>query len=182
MAMLPVLLNMVDDIYASLDNSAHGQLGGDIPLLFVPQSRGANCRQRCSGKRGCGLKQQNQQWKPTTEDFQVALNVKSFSPEEISVKVKGREVLVEGKHEEKKDDHGFVSRQFTRRYILPEPYDPDTIATYLDTEGKMTIKALKPKPAVEETQERIIPIERVQIEEKKSAEAPQNEQIEAKLD
>lgn len=180
MAMLPVLLNMVDDIYASLDNSSHGQLGGDIPLLFVPQTRGSACRQRCPGNRAFGL---TQQWKPTSDDFQVALNVKSFSPEEISVKVKGREVIVEGKHEERKDDHGFVSRQFTRRYVLPEPYDPDTIATYLDAEGKMTIKALKPKPAVEENQERIIQIERVPIEQKKPVEAAgQNGNSEAKLD
>lgn len=181
MSMLPVLLNMVDDIYASLDNSSHGQLGGEIPLLFVPQSRGAPCRQRCGGNRGnrgCGFKQQ---WKPTTEDFQVALNVKSFSPEEISVKVKGREVIVEGKHEEKKDDYGFVSRQFTRRYVLPEEYDPDTIATYLDAEGKMTIKALKPKPVVEESQERIIHIERVPTEPLAPA-AQNSDTIEAKLD
>lgn len=158
MSLLPVILNMVDDIYDSLDNSARGHLGGDIPLLFVPQTRGA-LRERYYPRN-----QHLTKWKPTADDFQVALNVKSFKPEEVSVKVKGREIIVEGKHEERQDDHGYVSRQFTRRYVLPEPFDPDTVATYLDGTGKMTIKALKPKPVEDEKKERVIPIERVPAE------------------
>lgn len=158
MSLLPVILDMVDDMYTTLDSSK-GHFG-EIPLLFVPQPRGALTRRDTSMK----------EWKPTTDDFQAVLNVKSFRPEEVSVKVKGREIIVEGKHEERHDEQGlcFVSRQFSRRYILPEEFDPDTVATYLDSKGKMTIKALKPKPVEEEKNERIIPIERVPIEKEKA--------------
>ncbi|CRK94009.1 CLUMA_CG007534, isoform A [Clunio marinus] len=87
--------------------------------------------------------------------------MKNFQPEEISVKVKDREILIEGKHEEREDEFGIVSRQFNRRYILPEEFDLDTVSTLLNTEGKMTIKAVKLQPAVDNN-ERIIPIQRVE--------------------
>jgi HSP20 family molecular chaperone IbpA len=92
-------------------------------------------------------------------DFSIALDVASFQPEEISVRVKDRDIIVEARHEERQDEHGYVARQFTRRYKLPDEYDPDTVSTYLHADGKMTIKALKPKPA--EAHERIIPVQRV---------------------
>ena len=57
----------------------------------------------------------------TTEDdkFKVTLDVKHFSPEELTVKTVGNYVEIRGKHEEKKDDHGVVSRDFTRKYTIP---------------------------------------------------------------
>uniref|UniRef100_A0A0K8WH18 Protein lethal(2)essential for life n=1 Tax=Bactrocera latifrons TaxID=174628 RepID=A0A0K8WH18_BACLA len=53
------------------------------------------------------------------EKFEVILDVQQFTPNEITVKVTDKFVLVEGKHEERQDEHGFVSRQFSRRYLLP---------------------------------------------------------------
>lgn len=53
------------------------------------------------------------------EKFEVILDVQQFTPSEITVKVTDKFVLVEGKHEERQDEHGFVSRQFSRRYMLP---------------------------------------------------------------
>lgn len=54
-----------------------------------------------------------------SEKFEVILDVQQFLPEEINVKIVDKFVVVEGKHEEKQDEHGFVSRQFSRRYNLP---------------------------------------------------------------
>lgn len=65
-------------------------------------------------------------------------------------------VLIKGKHEERDDEHGLLSRQLTRRFVLPQEFDADTISTYLKAEGKMTIKAVKSKPQVDETKERVI--------------------------
>lgn len=56
------------------------------------------------------------------EKFEVILDVQQFLPEEINVKIVDKFVVVEGKHEEKQDEHGFVSRQFSRRYNLPSEY------------------------------------------------------------
>lgn len=54
--------------------------------------------------------------------FQVILDVQQFAPNEITVKTTDKCIIVEGKHEEKADEHGFISRQFTRRYQLPRKY------------------------------------------------------------
>lgn len=244
MALLPVLLDMVDEIYSNLDNPE--KTFGDIPLLFVPHGRRGDreCPRRkehhghgeghghrhhgpgghkhdghghkhkgghssdeekqdqgrCRRKEGhssdeeergqgrCRRKERFARFaelrkghcpypafgrcqrfggrcgpckKTTSDDFKVAFDVKSFNPEEISVKVKGREILVDGKHDERADEHGFVSRHFTRRYIVPDEYDIETVATYLDSDGKMTITASKPKPVIDTSNERVIPIERV---------------------
>lgn len=147
--MLPVLLDMMDEIYGGMDQS---QAPSHYPLLFLQQRPGGGHGLRRHG--GWGLV-------PSSNDFTVTLDVKNFKPEEIEVKVKDREIIIEGKHEERRDNHGFVSRQFSRRYLLPEEFDPDTIATYLTAEGKMTVKAEKPKPQIDQTQARVIPIQRM---------------------
>lgn len=168
MSLLPVLLDIVEDMQESLDNASRGNNIGDIPLLFVPQT--SRCgfgtqQRRCAReqwrtrKGACHMK--NCYKSKEEEDFQVAINMKSFKPDEISVKVKESEIIVDAKHEEREDEHGFVSRHFTRRYILPKQFDSETISTSIDDEGIMKIKALKLKPVENEKKERIIPIERV---------------------
>jgi crystallin, alpha B len=44
------------------------------------------------------------------DKFQIILDVQQFTPEEITVKTNDKFIIVEGKHEEKQDEHGFVSR------------------------------------------------------------------------
>lgn len=56
------------------------------------------------------------------DKFQVILDVQQFIPNEITVKTTDKFIIVEGKHEEKQDEHGFVSRQFQRRYMLPRKF------------------------------------------------------------
>ncbi|MCQ9140756.1 small heat shock protein, partial [Bacillus amyloliquefaciens] len=88
--------------------------------------------------------------------FQVNLDVQHFAPEEISVKTADGYIVVEGKHEEKKDQHGFVSRQFTRRYALPEGCNPDTVESKLSSDGVLSIIAPRVAPA--DKTERTVPI------------------------
>ncbi|XP_018793665.1 PREDICTED: protein lethal(2)essential for life [Bactrocera latifrons] len=91
------------------------------------------------------------------EKFEVILDVQQFTPNEITVKVTDKFVLVEGKHEERQDEHGFVSRQFSRRYLLPNDINPDNVTSSLSSDGLLTITApMKklPPPATE----RVVPI------------------------
>ena len=161
MAFLPILMDFVDEINSNLDDPKAFSAG--IPLFL--DSQGMRFHQRPMGhkKNGCPrtCSRGNCVAKPSSDDYQVRIDVKSFKPEEITVKVKGREILVEGKHEERQDEFGFVSQQFSRRYILPEEFDADTVSTFLSADGKMTIKALKPQPAIVEPTERVIPIQGV---------------------
>ncbi|XP_018564524.1 heat shock protein 23-like [Anoplophora glabripennis] len=82
---------------------------------------------------------------PLEEDkFKINLNVQHFKPDEISVKVvEERIVIVEGRHEEKKDDQGYVSRHFTRTYELPQNYDLKKIKSTLSSDGVLIITVPK---------------------------------------
>ena len=52
--------------------------------------------------------------------FEVNMNVSQYSPEELEVKVVEDKLIVTGKHEEKRDEHGTVASEFTRQFMIPE--------------------------------------------------------------
>lgn len=93
--------------------------------------------------------------KSDKDKFQVNLDVQHFAPEEVTVKVIDNYVVVEGEHEERKDEHGFISRQFKRRYAIPEDCNPEAVESKLSSDGVLTITA--PKKALERG-ERLVPI------------------------
>lgn len=96
--------------------------------------------------------------KAEKDKFQVTLDVQHFAPEEITVKTAEGFLVVEGKHEEKRDEHGYVSRQFVRRYALPEGCELDKVESKLSSDGVLTVVApRKVKDAVKG--ERVVPIE-----------------------
>ncbi|XP_066998532.2 alpha-crystallin A chain [Anabrus simplex] len=94
------------------------------------------------------------------DKFKVNVDVQHFKPEEITVKVKGNTVTVEGKHEERPDEHGYISRQFERRYTLPDEIDPDGVATKLSSDGVLTIEGPKKPHSSRSSDERIISVAR----------------------
>jgi crystallin, alpha B len=110
------------------------------------------------GDESClpGSEQQHQVNSNDPKKFEVKLDVSHFTPSEIAVKVVENSLLVEGKHEEKQDKHGYVSRQFTRRYILDDDIDVEKMASSLSSDGKLTIHA--PKKLQVGENELIIPI------------------------
>ncbi|EFA00665.1 Protein lethal(2)essential for life-like Protein [Tribolium castaneum] len=89
------------------------------------------------------------------DKFQVSLDVQQFTPEEITVKASDDTITIEGKHEEKEDEHGFISRHFIRKYKLPEGHDISQVTSKLSTDGVLTITAPKSE---EKIKERNIPI------------------------
>lgn len=84
------------------------------------------------------------------------LDVSHFSPEEITVKTVDRCVSVSAKHQERMDEHGFVSREFTRRYQLPEDALPESVSSTLSADGVLTVTA--PKRPQLSANERLVPI------------------------
>lgn len=87
--------------------------------------------------------------------FQINLDVQHFAPEEITVKTCDGFVVVEGKHEEKRDEHGWVSRQFRRRYELPTGCSAESVQSRLSSDGVLTVTAPLPTQAPDE---RVVPI------------------------
>lgn len=107
------------------------------------------------------------------KNFKVNLDVQQFKPEEVSVKVVDGYVVVDGKHEERSDEHGYISRQFTRRYKVPDTVDTAAIKSTLSSDGVLTIGA--PKKVVESVKgER--PIQIVQTNQP-SVKASQNKAV-----
>lgn len=110
------------------------------------------------------------------DKFHVELDVQQFKPEEINVKVVDNYIVVEGKHEEKQDDHGIISRHFVRKYLVPEQCDAEKAASSLSSDGVLTITAPRKPEAIEEKKEKVIKIEHtgkpaIEKEEKKAAAA-----------
>ncbi len=118
-----------------------------------------------------------------SDKFEVKLDVIHFRPEEITVKTVDKDLIVEGKHGERRDENGFVSRQFTRRYEMPEDIDLERMTSSLSADGKLSIEA----PIKQSLpKERVIPITFVDKSEKtiensedgkESKESDQNEKV-----
>merc|ERR1712080_276223 len=59
--------------------------------------------------------------KDEPDKFEVSLDASQYRPDELSVNVADGVVSIEGKHEEKSEDgRKMVSRQFSRKYTLPQ--------------------------------------------------------------
>jgi len=88
--------------------------------------------------------------------FGVQMDVSQYRPEEIDVKVSNENdangqpayLIVSGKHEEQQDEHGHVSRSFTRRYSLPTDVDAHQLACNLSDTGVLTLQAPRMQPAL----------------------------------
>ncbi|XP_045770151.1 protein lethal(2)essential for life-like [Maniola jurtina] len=95
--------------------------------------------------------------KQDKDKYQVNLDVQHFAPDDITVKTADGFLVVEAKHEERRDEHGYVARGFTRRYKLPEGIVEDSVMCKLSSDGVLTITASLKAPSAA-TNERVVPI------------------------
>uniref|UniRef100_A0A2K5QV19 SHSP domain-containing protein n=1 Tax=Cebus imitator TaxID=2715852 RepID=A0A2K5QV19_CEBIM len=79
----------------------------------------------------------------TADRWRVSLDFNHFASEELMVKTK------DCVHEERQDEHGFISRCFTRKYTLPAGVDPTQVSSSLSPEGTLTVEAPMPKTATQ---------------------------------
>ncbi|XP_019521539.1 PREDICTED: alpha-crystallin A chain isoform X2 [Hipposideros armiger] len=125
------------------------------------------------------------------DKFVIFLDVKHFSPEDLTVKVQEDFVEIHGKHSERQvrlltpldgsqepslklewsvgsqDDHGYISREFHRRYRLPSNVDQAALSCSLSADGMLTFSGPKVPSGMDAGHsERTIPVSR---EEKPSS-------------
>ncbi|XP_026184466.1 alpha-crystallin B chain-like [Mastacembelus armatus] len=81
--------------------------------------------------------------------FVIYLDVKHFSPEELSVNISDDFITIHAKHEDRQDDHGFVSREFLRKYRLPAGVSGADVTSSLSHDGVLTITAPRTSPGPE---------------------------------
>jgi crystallin alpha B len=76
------------------------------------------------------------------------LDVEEFTPDELLVHFTSRELIIEGKHQEKTDEHGFVSRHFKRRYAVPTDIIEDDMVCSISSDGVLTVHIPRVQPKV----------------------------------
>jgi crystallin alpha B len=84
----------------------------------------------------------------------------------------GQQLVIEGKHEEKSDEHGQIERHFVRKVLLPKDVHADKVVSHLTSEGVLTVSV--PKLALNAPQSRTVPIQ--------AAPAQKNPSLEQKKD
>merc|ERR1711953_891562 len=96
--------------------------------------------------------------------YNIDINVQQFKPEELVIKTVGQTVQVEAKHEEKTSDGAsYSARNFSQSFTLPRGVDPESVASSLSKDGKLTIKAPMPKANKISSNERLVPIKHLRI-------------------
>ncbi|XP_028409709.1 heat shock protein beta-1-like isoform X2 [Dendronephthya gigantea] len=87
-----------------------------------------------------------------TDDTKLSLkfNLAGYKPEEVNVRVKGKELMVSAEHKMEEEGH-FTHRQFRRRISLPTEVDVNSLISRFGKDGVLSIEAnKKPPPALEE--------------------------------
>ncbi|XP_041727058.1 heat shock protein beta-1-like, partial [Coregonus clupeaformis] len=94
--------------------------------------------------------------KQTHDSWRISLDVNQFASEELVVKAKGGVIEIIGKHEERRDEHCYVSRNFTRKYtVLSSDTNlfcllAEKVTSSLSPEGVLSVEAPLPMPAIQE--------------------------------
>uniref|UniRef100_A0A2R5L920 Putative heat shock hsp20 protein n=1 Tax=Ornithodoros turicata TaxID=34597 RepID=A0A2R5L920_9ACAR len=89
--------------------------------------------------------------------FCLRLDVEQFAPDDIEVKTVDNYVIIHGRHGERADDIGMISREFTRKCLLPKDVQPESVKCSLTTDGYLVVEAPK-KSDRPPANERILPI------------------------
>lgn len=110
-----------------------------LPTIFTPPIFGDDTLLRSiDWLEGLPWKQENVV-KKQNDKYEICINVKDYAPEEISVKTADGFIVVEGKHEEKQDDFGFIARQFVRRFQVPEGCRIEEVQSRLTPDGLLIV-------------------------------------------
>lgn len=155
-------INPVDIFRPRLASAAghhHHHLMPRRSALYAPYLLGR--RQRQQRERNDSTSGTSSALLPTVgkDGFQVCMDVSQFKPSELTVKTIDNTVVVEGKHEEREDEHGLIQRHFVRKYTLPKDYDPKEVVSTISSDGVLTVKAPPPPNKAIAGNERIVQIQ-----------------------
>jgi len=87
--------------------------------------------------------------RPHTDKFRVTLDVTGYRPEDLSVKVVGRKLFIDGKHEVR-DGDDFSTKEMRKTYDLPENASLDHMTSFLTAKGTLVVEF----PLITATKER----------------------------
>lgn len=84
-----------------------------------------------------------------TNDFRANLDVKHYTPDEITLKVEGNKLIVSGSHFHS-SDFGFDKSEFRRTYTIPEHIEKSSLTSTITPDGVLLIKAVSKDLSVPE--------------------------------
>ncbi|XP_026875858.2 heat shock protein, alpha-crystallin-related, b15 [Electrophorus electricus] len=96
--------------------------------------------------------------------WRISLDAGHFCSEEISVKATKGYLEIAGKHEERQDDRGIISRSFSRKYKLPAEVDLQQLSCSLSAEGILSVEAPLGTSSASFPAEILIPIQMKQTQ------------------
>ncbi|KAL2779711.1 heat shock protein beta-3 [Daubentonia madagascariensis] len=76
--------------------------------------------------------------------FQILLDVVQFLPEDIIIQTFEGWLLVKAQHGTRMDEHGFISRSFTRQYRLPDGVETRDLSAILCHDGILVVEVKDP--------------------------------------
>uniref|UniRef100_A0A8C6HG46 Heat shock protein beta-3 n=1 Tax=Mus spicilegus TaxID=10103 RepID=A0A8C6HG46_MUSSI len=72
--------------------------------------------------------------------FQILLDVVQFLPEDIIIQTFEGWLLIKAQHGTRMDEHGFISRSFTRQYKLPNGVETKDLSAILCHDGILVVE------------------------------------------
>jgi len=87
--------------------------------------------------------------RPHTDKFRVTLDVTGYKPENLSVKVVGRKLFIDGK-QEFRDGEDFSTKEMRKTYDLPENASFEHMTSFLTAKGTLVVEF----PLITELKER----------------------------
>jgi len=87
--------------------------------------------------------------RPHSDKFRVTLDVTGYKPEDLSVKVVGRKLFIDGK-QEFRDGEDFSVKEMRKTYDLPENASFEHMTSFLTSKGTLVVEF----PLITQTKER----------------------------
>jgi len=89
--------------------------------------------------------------------FEIKMSVEGYQPSELDVKLIENSVTISGKHEHE-DETGVVSRNFTRKWIIPDDVKLEELTCNFNSKDNTMMISAPRKVEVPQVQEKVIPI------------------------
>lgn len=94
--------------------------------------------QRCATESTAGAGKSSQEEENT--HFRVLLDVVQFRPEDIIIQTFEGWLLIKAQHGPRMDEHGFISRSFTRQYKLPDGVENKDLSALFCHDGILVVE------------------------------------------
>lgn len=77
---------------------------------------------------------------PPPPPFRVQLDTNGFNPEKLQKRIEGRQLVVEGKQEDVREERSTTTKQLKETFQLPDNVDPNGLTSYVGSNNKLVVE------------------------------------------